>query len=137
MTKADFDAKLLSFDKKITDNKTKHLLVQNELNKLKTFDASYLRGQSHFEEEGVQNYLIFQPIIRYFKMDMIISVTDYVLLWKSKDYLPKLLNHLPRLIINNKLLLCCQNKSNICWKLFKTTKNFLHSWKNSKHIYCL
>ena len=84
MTKADFDAKLLSFDKKITDNKTKHLLVQNELNKLKTFDASYFRGQSHFEEEGVQNYLIFQPIIRYFKMNMIISVTDYVLLWKSK-----------------------------------------------------
>ena len=69
MTKADFDAKLLSFDKKITDNKTKHLLVQNELNKLKTFDSSYFIGKSHFEEDGTQNCLVFQPLIRYFKLN--------------------------------------------------------------------
>ena len=37
-TKTDFDAELSSFNKKITQNKTKHLLVENELNKLKTFD---------------------------------------------------------------------------------------------------
>ena len=36
ITKTDFDAKLLSLNRKITQNKTKHLLVENELNKLKT-----------------------------------------------------------------------------------------------------
>ena len=38
--KTDFDAKQLSFNKKIRENKTKHLLVQREFNKLKTFDSS-------------------------------------------------------------------------------------------------
>ena len=63
ITKTDFDAKLSSLNKKITKNKSKHLLVENELNKLKTFDSSYFIGKSHFEEDGVQNYLVFQPII--------------------------------------------------------------------------
>ena len=40
-TKTDFDVKLLSLNKKITSNKTRHLLVENELKKLKTFDLSY------------------------------------------------------------------------------------------------
>ena len=33
ITKTDFDAKLLSLNRKITRNKTKNLLVENELNK--------------------------------------------------------------------------------------------------------
>ena len=53
---------------KITQNKTKHLLVENELNKLKTFDSSYFIGKSHFEEDGIQNYLVFPPINKYFKL---------------------------------------------------------------------
>ena len=81
MTKADFDAKLSSFNRKITENKTKHLLVQNELNKLKTFDSSYFIGKSHFEEDGAQNYLAFQPLIRYFKLN---GSTSRISLWKSK-----------------------------------------------------
>ena len=35
ITKTDFDAKLSSLNRKITSNKTKHLLVENELKKLK------------------------------------------------------------------------------------------------------
>ena len=58
-TKTDFDAKLLSLNRKITSNKTKHVLVANELNQLKTFDSGYFIGKSHFEEDGVQNYLVF------------------------------------------------------------------------------
>ena len=69
MTKTDFDAKLSSFNRKITENKTKHLLVQNELNKLKTFDSSYFIGKSHFEEDGAQNYLVFQPLIKYLQLN--------------------------------------------------------------------
>ena len=49
ITKTDFDAKLSSLNKKITQNKTKHLLVESELNKLKTFDSGYFIGKSHFE----------------------------------------------------------------------------------------
>ena len=40
-------------NRKITSNKTKHLLVENELNKLKTFDSSYFIGKSHFDEDGI------------------------------------------------------------------------------------
>ena len=70
-----------SFNRKITANKSKNLLVENELKKLKTFDSSYFIGKSHFEEDGTQNYLVFQPMYRYFKM---ITNTDYVSSWKSK-----------------------------------------------------
>ena len=35
ITKTDFDAKLSSLKRKITQNKSKHLLVENELNQLK------------------------------------------------------------------------------------------------------
>ena len=54
MTKTDFDAKLSSFNKKVTTNKTKHLLVENELKKLKTFDLSYFIGKNYFEEDDAQ-----------------------------------------------------------------------------------
>ena len=66
ITKTDFDTKLSSLNRKITANKSKHLLVENEFKKLKTFDSSYFRGKSHFEEDGTQNYLVFQPIQRIF-----------------------------------------------------------------------
>ena len=83
ITKIDFDAKLSNLNKKITTNKTKHLLVENELSKLKTFDSRYFIGKSHFEEDDVQNYLVFQPIVKYFKVNTITN-TDYVSSWKSK-----------------------------------------------------
>ena len=44
---------------------------------------SYFIGKSHFEEDGTQNYLVFQPKIRYFKVNTITN-TDYVSSWKSK-----------------------------------------------------
>ena len=60
ITKTDFDAKLSSLNRRITQNKSKHLLVENELNKLKTFDFSYFIGKSHFGEDGTQSCLVFQ-----------------------------------------------------------------------------
>ena len=41
------------------------------MNKLKTFDSSYFNGKSYFEEDGKQNYLVFQPLIKYFKLNLI------------------------------------------------------------------
>ena len=54
ITKTDFDAKLSSLNRKFTANKSKHLLVENELKKLKTFDSNYFRGKTYFEEDGTQ-----------------------------------------------------------------------------------
>ena len=57
------------------------VIVENELNKLKTFDSSYFIGKIRLEEDGTQNYLAFQSINKYFK---VIANTDCVSLWKSK-----------------------------------------------------
>ena len=60
IAKTYFDAELSNLNTKVTANKTKHLLVENELKKLKTFDSSYFIGKSHFEGDGIENYLVFQ-----------------------------------------------------------------------------
>ena len=70
-----------SLNNKIATTKTKIESIENELKKVKTFDSIYLIGKSHFEEDGTQNYLVFQPLNKYFK---VISNTDYVSSWKSK-----------------------------------------------------
>ena len=49
--------------------------------KLKAFDSSYFSGKSHFEDDGSQNYLLFQPVYRYFKN---VANSERVLAWKSK-----------------------------------------------------
>ena len=67
ITKADFDVKLSSLNRNITSSKSKHLLVENELKNLKTFDSSYFIGKSDFKDDGRQNYLVFQPMHIYFK----------------------------------------------------------------------
>ena len=64
-----------SLNRKITENKTENVLYKNELNKLKTFDSDYFIGKSHFEEDGTQNYLVFQQLSKYFK---VITNTDYI-----------------------------------------------------------
>ena len=51
------------------------------MKKSKTFDSSCFIGKSHFERDGTQNYLVFQPQNMYFK---VIANTDYVSSWKSK-----------------------------------------------------
>ena len=43
---------------------------------------SYFIGKSHFDEDGAQNYLIFQPLIRYF--EFITNTSRYISSWKSK-----------------------------------------------------
>ena len=65
IAKTDFDTKLSSLNRKITVNKSKQLIVENELKKL------YFIGKSHFDED----------LNRYFK---VIANTDYVSSWKSK-----------------------------------------------------
>ena len=83
IAKTDFDSKLSSLNRKITKNKSKHLLVENELNKLKTFDSSYFRGKNYFDEGNTQNCYIFQPISKYLKVTYVNNI-NYILSWKSR-----------------------------------------------------
>ena len=52
------------------------------MKKLGTFDSVYFCGKSHFEDDGTQKWLVFQPIHRYFKT----ASANYsnILSWKSK-----------------------------------------------------
>ena len=81
VAKTNFDNTVSSLNNKIAANKTKEESIENELKKLETFDSSYFIGKTHFEEDGTENYLVFQPLNKHFK---IIANTKYISLWKSK-----------------------------------------------------
>ena len=48
------------------------------------FDSIYFRGKSQFEEDGMQNYLVFQSIQRYSKKTACLGNGNYIYYWKSK-----------------------------------------------------
>ena len=66
--------------KKLTQIRKKHLLVENEFIKPKAFGLSGFKDKNHFEEDGTQNYLVFQPMYKYFEK---IGNTDNISEWKS------------------------------------------------------
>ena len=80
MRKTIFDNTVSSLDSTIAENKTKIKSIENEFEKLKTLDLSYSIDKSYFGEDGAQNFLVFKPIKRYFK----IINTKYISSWKSK-----------------------------------------------------
>ena len=49
------------------------------MKKLKTFDLGYFIRKSHFGEDGSQNYLVFQSILKYFMLN-----SNWITIWKSK-----------------------------------------------------
>ena len=68
---------LRCLNRKITANKRKHFLNDNDLN--------YYRGKQYFDEgSGKQNYLAFLPMGKYFKLNSVVNTADYVLSWQSK-----------------------------------------------------
>ena len=48
------DLNLKNLNKKITSDKTKHVLVESQLKKLQTFDSSLFIGQSYFNNDKDQ-----------------------------------------------------------------------------------
>ena len=50
------------------------------MNKLKIFDSSYFNSKSYFEEDCRPNYLMFQPLNKYFK----VGGSNSVLSWTRK-----------------------------------------------------
>ena len=88
MRKQDFDFSLKNSDR-VTKNKAKHLLVENELKKLKTLDSSYFLGKNYFKGSyGAQNALVFQTMQKHFNL----SNVDQVSKWKSKGLSNQYLN---------------------------------------------
>ena len=59
----------------------KLLSLKRIFKKLQTFDSSYFRGKNYFDEDGTQNYSVFLPIIRYFRLTL---NKKYIPSWKSK-----------------------------------------------------
>ena len=87
--KPEFDAKLKGISDRVNKNNTKHLLVENELKKLKTLGLSYVWGKNYFEgNDGAQNALVFQIMQKHFNLSNINQISK----WKSKGLSDQYLN---------------------------------------------
>ena len=64
-----------------SDQFCKHVKREVLKHEIRCFTIKFSVSKSHFEEDGTQNYLVFQPLNSYFK---VIVSTDYVSSWKSK-----------------------------------------------------
>ena len=53
------------------------------MKKLNSFDISFFRGKNNFEEDGTQNWFVFQSMGKYLEMSYTNNITD-ILSWKSK-----------------------------------------------------
>ena len=90
---------------------------------------SYFIGKSHFEEDGTQNYLVLQPIQRYFKL---VANIQYISSWKSKGLSDESIK--PPSTSDNSLFLlidCLGNKVKIkfngsCLKQPKLSNQYSH-----------
>ena len=54
------------------------------MKKQKTFDLIYFRGKSHFQEYGMQKYVVFQLKKENFKVIAGVGDGCYIYYWKSK-----------------------------------------------------
>ena len=79
IAKTDCDSKLMSLNRKIKLEKTKHVLVENEL---QTFYSSLFIDQSYLNNDRAKLYLIFQPIHK--TATTFSGVPDPIPEWKCK-----------------------------------------------------
>ena len=59
------------------------------MKELQTFDSSYYQSKNNFEEDGTQDYLVFQPRDNYFEK---ISNTGHISEWKSPTLSDEVIN---------------------------------------------
>ena len=80
VTKSGFDKKLTSFNRNITSNKTKYLVVQNSL---VTKYYNFFLGTIYFaSNDGYQNTFVYQPTLHTLELKKGKGI-DFVLRWKS------------------------------------------------------
>ena len=107
------------------------------MNKLKNFDSSYFIGKSHFGEDCTQNYLVFQPMDRYFK---VITNTDYISSWKSQGLSAEIIK--PPTTSDNSLnpeLNYCGTKTRVKFTeccLIQLKITYAHK-KSAQYLHCL
>ena len=83
VTKTDFDAKLKDISDRVTKDKSKDLLPDNELKKNIFFGTGYFEGKNYFDaDDGTQNLLVFQVKSIYFGHETINTIRYST--WKSK-----------------------------------------------------
>ena len=59
--------------------------IKLNINRLQAYDLSYFKGKQYFDEgSGKQNYLVFLPIGKYFKLNSVVGFIDRILSWRSK-----------------------------------------------------
>ena len=89
--KTTFESEFKKVDDKTITNSSKVLSYEHKLKQRGDTmhdlerDASYFKGENYFDNDGVQNYFVFQPMYKYFKR--VIDSTDntvYLHYWQSK-----------------------------------------------------
>ena len=85
---------------KKSDYNTKITGIESNVMKLQVYDLSYFRGKQYFDKgDAKQNYLVFLPMRKYFKLNTILELLIVCCHGNLKDYLMKVLSHLQHLII--------------------------------------
>ena len=129
ITTTDFGAKLLSLNRKIIANKTRHFLNGNNL--------SYYHGKNYFDEDGALNYYVFQPLFKYLEVTHVGNIT-YMLSWKSRGLHD---TKIKAIVINNYLLNPSINSYDMGKIRIKSNGSFLNRFpatmphKNVVNIY--
>ena len=107
--------------------------------KLQTFDLSYFISKNYFNDDGSQNYWIFQPDLKYFQI--ISGTVDKILRWKSKGLSEESITTPATLDNSFATKLSYIHNSKIAVKFqgncLKQNKVTFYSWKNSKRFYFL
>lgn len=57
--------------------------ISEKIRKIQTFGSIYVFGTSHFENDGAQYYLMFQPVLKNFKTP---TVSGKLVTWISKGF---------------------------------------------------
>ena len=108
------------------------------MKKRKTFDSIYFRGKSNFEEDGTQNYLVFQSIYKYLKRAN--NTNNYTVSWKSKGLSDENIKSpsTPNNFLNPKLSYD-GNKIGVIFSgsCLKQDKIMYYHKKSSKHLHCI
>ena len=94
--------------------------------KLQAFDSNYFQSKSQFEDDGTQNYLVFQQVSRYFRA---VPHTSKVTTWKSEGFPNETIN-LQSTCDNDPGISYFDNarkKSTMSWKLFKARKSYIYT----------
>ena len=113
---------------------------KREKKKLQTFDLSYFISKNYFNDNGSQNYWIFQPDLKYFQI-FSGTVDNLKGWWKSKGLSEESITTPATLDNSFATKLSYIHNSKIAVKFqgncLKQKKVIFYSWKSSKRFYFL